>query len=297
MFQTVGGCSMTTKKKKLMIVLTVVTSLPIALISWTFWGNTALQLNTYTVSSGKLPIIFDGYRIAHVSDLHNAEMGKGNENLLDMLKKAKPDIIAITGDLINYYNTDVEIALHFAEEAIKIAPCYFVTGNHEAKVSVYDELKNGLTELGVIVLGGERIDLKKSGDTITLIGVNDPRFKVDYLFSDEEVVVKTQIQENMKGSDGFTLVLSHRPEFFEVYTNCGVDLVLSGHAHGGQFRFPFVGGFFAPNQGLFPKYDSGLYTEGNTNMIVSRGIGNSAFPFRFNNRPEVILIELQSETA
>ena len=95
-------------------------------------------------------------------------------------------------------------------------------------------------------------------------------------------------------SDGFTLLLSHRPELFEVYVDSNVDLVLSGHAHGGQFRLPLIGGLAAPNQGLFPEYDSGLYTEGNTNMIVSRGIGNSIVPFRFNNRPEVILIELHT---
>ena len=288
---------MTAKKKKLMIVLAVVTSLLTALIFWIAWGNTALQLNTYTVSSDKLPIAFDGYRIAHVSDLHNAEMGRDNASLINVLKKAEPDIIAITGDLIDSRNTDVEIALQFAEETIKIAPCYYVTGNHEARVSEYDDLKNGLTELGVIVLENERIDLDQNGETITLIGINDPSFESDYLFDDSEAVVKTHLQELMNESDGFTLLLSHRPELFEIYANSEVDLVLSGHAHGGQFCLPFIGGMVAPNQGLFPKYDAGLFTEKNTNMIVSRGIGNSIIPFRFNNRPEVILIELRSEVT
>lgn len=109
--------------------------------------------------------------------------------------------------------------------------------------------------------------------------------------------METHLQELMNESYSFTLLLSHRPELFEIYVNNEVDLVLSGHAHGGQFRLPFVGGLVAPNQGLFPKYDAGLYTEENTNMIVSRGIGNSILPFRFNNRPEVILIELQSEVS
>lgn len=285
------------KKKKLMIVLAVVASLMIALIFWIVWGNTALQLNIYTVSSDRLPKMFDGYRIAHVSDLHNAEMGDDNKNLLAMLQDVEPDMIAITGDLIDSRNTDIEIALQFAEEAVKIAPCYYVTGNHEARVSEYDDLKNGLTELGIIVLENERIDLDRNGETITLIGLNDPSFKSDYLFGDSATVVKTHLQKLMDESDNFTLLLSHRPELFEIYANDEVELVLSGHAHGGQFRLPFVGGLVAPNQGLFPKYDAGLYTEGNTNMIVSRGIGNSILPFRFNNRPEVILIELQSEVS
>ena len=289
---------MTIKKRKLMIVLTVVASLLIALVIWTVWGNTALELNTYTVSSGRLPEAFDGYRIAHISDLHNTEMGKDNDKLLNMLREAKPDIIAITGDLIDSRNTDIEIALQFVEEAVKIAPCYYVTGNHEARVSEYfDDLKNGLTELGIIILEDERVDLDKNSETITLIGINDPSFKSDYLFGDSETVVETHLQELMNESYSFTLLLSHRPELFEIYVNNEVDLVLSGHAHGGQFRLPLVGGLVAPNQGLFPKYDAGLYTEENTNMIVSRGIGNSILPFRFNNRPEVILIELQSEVS
>lgn len=288
---------MTIKKRKLMIILAVVASLLIALVFWIVWGNTALQLNTYTVSSDRLPEAFNGYRIAHISDLHNAKIGENNKNLIAMLQDAEPDIIAITGDLIDSRNTDIEIAIQFAEEAVKIAPCYYVTGNHEARVSEYDDLKNGLTELGIIILEDERIYLDQNGETITLICINDPSFKSDYLFGDSETVVETHLQELMNESDSFTLLLSHRPELFEIYVNNEVDLVLSGHAHGGQFRLPFVGGLVAPNQGLFPKYDAGLYTEENTNMIVSRGIGNSILPFRFNNRPEVILIELQSKVS
>uniref|UniRef100_UPI00405738BD metallophosphoesterase n=1 Tax=Agathobacter sp. TaxID=2021311 RepID=UPI00405738BD len=282
-----------TKKKKRIIVLAVMASILLALIIWTAWGNTALELNTYAISSGRLPEAFNGYRIAHVSDLHNTEMGKDNEKLLNMLREADPDIIAITGDIIDSRNTDIDIALQFTKTAMEIAPCYYVTGNHEARVSEYDELKEGMIELGVVVLDDERIELEESGEIIALLGVNDPSFQTDHLFGDSETVMKSKLQEISDGESEFTILLSHRPELFEVYTDSKVDLVLSGHAHGGQFRLPFVGGIVAPNQGLFPKYDAGLYTEENTNMIVSRGIGNSILPFRFNNRPEVILIELK----
>ena len=284
-----------TAKKKRIIVLAVVAAVLLAFVIWTAWGNTALELNTYTISSDKLPEAFDGYRIAHVSDLHNAEMGKSNEKLLDMMREAEPDIIAITGDIIDSRNTDVEIALEFTKAAMEIAPCYYVTGNHEARVSEYDELKEGLIEQGVVVLDDERIEIELSGETIALLGVNDPSFETDYLFGDSETVMKNRLQEISDAENKFTILLSHRPELFEIYADNNVDLVLSGHAHGGQFRLPFVGGLVAPNQGLFPKYDAGLYTEENTNMIVSRGIGNSILPFRFNNRPEVILIELNSK--
>ena len=280
-------------KKKRLIILGVVVAL-MTIILWTAWGNTALELNTYTVSSNELPDAFDGYRIAHISDLHNAELGDSNEKLLSMLREAEPDIIAITGDLIDSRNTNIEVALAFAEEAMKIAPCYYVTGNHEARVSECAELKAGLEAAGVVVLENERTEIELSGEAITILGVDDPSFNTDYLFGDSASVVSNTLAEISTVDDGFTVLLSHRPELFDTYVACGMDLTLSGHAHGGQFRLPFVGGLVAPNQGLFPKYDSGLYTSGSTNMIVSRGIGNSLLPFRFNNRPEVILIELKS---
>ena len=180
---------MTIKKRKVMIVSAVAVFFFIALIFWIVWGNTALQLNTYTVSGDRLPEAFDGYRIAHVSDLHNAEMGEDNENLLAMLRDAEPDIIAISGDLIDSRNTKMEIALQFAEEAVKIAPCYYVTGNHEARVSECDELKEGLTQRGVVVLENEWVVLEQSGETVRVLGVNDPSFQTDYLFGDDKRVM------------------------------------------------------------------------------------------------------------
>ena len=285
---------MTVKKKKFTFLAVVVIVL-VALVIWIAWGNTALELNTYTISSSKLPQSFDGYRIAHVSDLHNEEMGKDNEKLLAMLRNADPDMIAITGDLIDSRSTNVEIALNFIREAVKIAPCYYVTGNHEARVNEYDELKSGMESAGVIVLEDAQTEISLDGDTITLIGVNDPSYQTDYLFGDSETVMNTKLEELHTENGEFTVLLSHRPELFDTYADHGLDLVLSGHVHGGQFRLPFIGGLVAPNQGLFPEYDAGIYTEGNTNMLVSRGIGNSILPFRINNRPEVILIELQAE--
>ena len=282
-------------KKKKFILLAVVAAVLIGLVIWIAWGNTALELNTYTISSARLPQSFDGYRIAHVSDLHNAEMGEGNEKLLTMLREADPDIIAITGDLIDSRNTNVEIALQFAQEAMKIAPCYYVSGNHEARVNEYEELKTGLKSAGVIILEDTQTEISIEGQTITLIGVNDPSFQTDYLFGDSETVMNSKLTELHTDGEAFTILLSHRPELFDTYADHDFDLVLSGHAHGGQFRLPFIGGMVAPNQGLFPEYDAGIYTDGNTNMLVSRGVGNSILPFRINNRPEVILIELQTK--
>ena len=279
-----------TKKKTICILSGIL----LILIVWTAWGNAALELNTYTISSRGLPDAFDGYRIAQVSDLHNAEFGGGNQRLLDMLREAEPDMIAITGDLIDSRKTNIAVALAFAEEAVRIAPCYYVSGNHEARVPEYRELKTGLEAAGVTVLDDARVEIEISGKSITIIGVNDPSFLADYLTSDAAVMDR-KLSELSSEDASFTILLSHRPELFDTYAAHDMDLVLTGHAHGGQFRLPLIGGLIAPNQGLFPKYDDGLYSEGNTNMIVSRGLGNSIIPFRFNNRPEVVLIELKSQ--
>lgn len=283
------------KKRKGLVIVCVLAVLLAVFVIWTAWGNQALMVNTYRITSSNLPKAFDGFHIAQISDLHNCQMGKNNERLLSMLRAEAPDIIVITGDMIDSRQTDVDIALHLARELVQIAPCYYVSGNHEARVSEYDSLKAGLIELGVTVLENAKVTIESSGEKMTLAGVVDPSFKTDYLKGDDTAVMGSILTELLDEEDGYTILLSHRPELFEVYAQHTVDLVFSGHAHGGQFRIPFVGGLIAPNQGLFPKYDAGIYEEGNTTMVVSRGVGNSIVPFRINNRPEIVLVELASQ--
>lgn len=279
-------------KKRLLVAVFI---LLIALVLWTVWANTALELNRYQVSSSRLPKAFDGFKIVQISDLHNAEIGDDNDKLIATIKQANPDIIVITGDMIDSRRTDVEVALDFAEEAVKIAPCYYVNGNHELRVSEYEELKEGLNKLGVKVLENDKIELNRETSKISLLGISDPSFEATYLMTDEDKVAEVYLDKLAATDNNFKILLSHRPELFEEYFKAGIDLALSGHAHGGQIRLPLVGGIIAPHQGLFPEYDGGLYIKENTHMVVSRGIGNSLFPLRFNNRPEVVLIELQSE--
>lgn len=267
----------------------------LVLIGWTIWGNTAPEVSRHTIVSPRLPDAFSGYRIAQVSDLHNAQMGKDNEKLLSILRQSQPDIIVITGDMVDSCHTDIEIALRFARDAMDIAPCYYVTGNHEVRISDYTALISGLESAGVTVLRNQSIELRRNGESIRLIGVDDPSFRAGYLLGDSQAVIANALSQLTVDGDGYAILLSHRPELFDTYAQSGVDLVFSGHAHGGQFRLPFIGGLVAPNQGLCPKYDAGLYTQGATNMLVSRGIGNSIIPIRFNNRPEIIIAELQTE--
>ena len=274
------------KTKRIKLTLGVAALCIVALVIWIAWGNEALELNSHRITSDRLPASFDGFRIAQVSDLHNTEIDEDNEKLLSMLKGATPDIIVITGDMIDCRKTNIEVAMDFAKEAVKIAPCYYISGNHEAYVDEYEEFKSSLTELGVTLLDDAKTEIELSGEKITLIGVGDPSFS----WTDNETLINDKLNELIGEQDGYTILLSHRPELFEIYVEKDIDLVFTGHAHGGQIRIPFIGGIIAPNQGLFPQYDAGLYTEEETTMVVSRGIGNSLFPFRVNNRPEVVLV-------
>ncbi len=269
----------------------------LGMIIWTVWGNTALMVSTVDVSGSRIPGAFDGLRIAQVSDLHNAVFGKDHAKLIHKLSECEPDIIVITGDLVDAERTDLDAALDFAKGAVEIADTYYVTGNHEACLPQYGELQTALERIGVIVLDDVSMQLEYHGERVMLIGLSDPDFtrKRDIL-GEVSAMADAKLRELMGEEDSYTILLSHRPELFETYVSCGVDLVFSGHAHGGQFRLPFVGGLIAPNQGLFPKYDSGLYVDGGTSMVVSRGIGNSIIPFRFNNRPEIVLLVLHSDS-
>ena len=278
-------------KKKHIIMLAIVTVL-ILLIIWIAYGNTDLEIYKYNVKSEDIPSEFDNFRIVQISDLHNAEFGENNEKLLLMLKQADADIIAITGDMIDSRNTDVDVAISFAQKAVNIAPVYYVNGNHESRVlGEYEKLKQGLTDAGVTILENSSADITIGDEAITLIGINDPTFRMDIVYDTMEQNIAHQLVNVIPGNDNYKVLLAHRPEYFDVYAG-KVDLVLSGHAHGGQFRIPFIGGLVAPGQGFFPEYYEGSHIKENTEMIVSRGIGNSIIPFRINNKPEIIVAEL-----
>ena len=278
--------------KKTVLIVSVLVILCLGI--WTLWGNIALEVNEYEIVSDRIPQGFEGFRIAQVSDLHNKDFGEGYGQLLTLLSQINPDIIVVTGDLIDSRQTDLDIALEFAWQAGKIARVYYVSGNHEARVPEYEDLKIGLVKAGVVILENQKVQITREGESITLMGIDDPSFQEDYLFGDSESVARQAIEDLQNESDGYTILLSHRPELFDLYVETEMDLVFSGHAHGGQFRLPFIGGLVAPNQGFFPKYDAGQFTEENTTMIVSRGVGNSIIPIRFINRPEIVLVTLRN---
>ena len=280
------------KTKKKFIVLAAIVAILILLIIWIAYGNTDLEIYKYNVKSEDIPSEFDNFRIVQISDLHNAEFGENNEKLLLMLKQADADIIAITGDMIDSRNTDIDVAISFAQKAVNIAPVYYVNGNHESRVlEEYEKLKQGLTDAGVTILENSSADITIGDEAITLIGINDPTFRMELVDDTMEQNIAHQLEDMIPDNDNYKVLLAHRPEYFDVYAG-NVDLVLSGHAHGGQFRIPFIGGLVAPGQGFFPEYYEGSHIKENTEMIVSRGIGNSIIPFRINNKPEIIVAEL-----
>lgn len=283
------------KKTKIITAVSIMAVLLIPVIIWTVWANTALVVSEYTVESEDLPDAFDGFRIVHISDIHNRKKLVEYEGFLDIVKEAEPDMIAFTGDIIDS-SKGIDNALDMIKDFSEIAPCYYITGNHEGlslQSAVY-KYEDALEELGVTVLHNESVTYEKNGEAITVAGLDDPVYIKKFLGGNGKAPTVERIKSICE-SDNYTVLLSHRPEFFERYVEADVDLVLSGHAHGGQARLPLIGGLVAPGQGIFPKYDAGLFEEDGTSMALSRGIGNSKFPLRFNNPPEIVVVELKTK--
>ena len=283
--------------------LVLMSTAALLFIIWVIWGNKALTAEKIVIYDSGIPSAFNGFRIVQVSDLHNAEFGRGNNELLEVIEDCRPDIIVATGDIIDSGRTDTLTAALFVEKALKTTPVYYVTGNHEARLleqggtgkDEYFKLESIMVNAGANVLHGESVSIERGESEIQIIGIDDPEYLRLNKYAGENRITLSNIDEFIK-EDIFTVLLSHRPELFEEYAKSGVNLVIAGHAHGGQFCLPFVGGLFAPNQGFFPRYDSGLYEKNNTKMVVSRGLGNSAVPIRFNNRPEIVVIELNNKS-
>lgn len=281
-------------KKKTILGLCMASALVAGTAGWLWWGNRAVMVHTISVTDQRLPQEFEGFRIAQISDLHNEVFGTGNGELLTLLAGTRPDIIIITGDLVDSRRTDVSAALEFVRGAVEIAPVYYVAGNHESRIpEEFWMLERCMENLGVSVLRGERTLLTREGAAIALIGVDDPTFQ-DKDSANWPGIVEEELGR-LREEGLYSILLIHRPELLETYARAGMNLVFSGHAHGGQVRLPFVGGVIAPNQGFFPQYDGGLYTMGDTQLVVSRGLGNSLCPLRVNNRPEIVLAELHGK--
>lgn len=283
--------SRNTKKQKY-IKLAITLSIVIVIILFCNFQNKHLETTHYTYAAEQLGADLEGYRIVQISDLHNAKFGKNNQKLVDRIRECEPDMIVLTGDLVDSNYTNVDRAVQFVDEIVKICPVYYVTGNHEywLEKSEYDELMDGLIGAGVVILDDQVVEISRGDAKFRLVGLDDKSLAdgtLGTLLNNTHNVVHEDSDERE-----FTVVLAHEPQYFARYAGTGVDLVLSGHAHGGQFRLPFVGGIVAPDQGFLPKYTAGEYYMNGTEMIVSRGLGNSVIPVRLFNFPEIVCVEL-----
>ncbi len=258
-----------------MIWLYIAIATVFILAVWIFlwYSNNALTVTKYQIGAPK------DLNIVQLSDLHGKSFGKNGEKLFKSVQALSPDIIAITGDIIHKYEErDIQTAIYTIERLKKIAPVYFVSGNHEMRSTRYRKLRESLKEAGATVLDNSFVEL----DNITLYGLNCASQR------------NSTLSNLVKSDNNFKILLAHKPQFIEKFESVELDLVLSGHTHGGQWRIPFTNvGVYSPGQGLFPKYCGGLYALKNSTLIVSRGLGNSQCPFRLFNRPEITLIVLK----
>lgn len=245
------------------------------LLIWLFvwFNNSCLKLTRRKIKIDGAPKL----KIVHLSDLHGKRFGRRNSRLVKKVMKEKPDFIAVTGDIIHLYTPkNREVALEAVSSLKEVAPLLYIAGNHEMRNKGYRLFRKEVAEAGGTVLDDRAVEICG----ITVVGLNGASLRNDKI-------------EKITPPVSPKILLAHEPQFFEKYAAAGYDLILCGHAHGGQWRIPFTKiGLFAPGQGKFPKYTAGVHEKGKSKMIISRGLGNSEFPLRLFNRPEIISIEI-----
>lgn len=262
------------------------------LLGFAWVNNNWIVTTEYSVQSENVPAAFAGKRIVQVSDLHNAEFGNQQQSLLDKVEAANPDAIFITGDLIDSDRYDLERSLAAVDGLVEMSEVYYVIGNHEVSSNrLDDEIVPALEERGVQVLRNRSVMWEQDGEAIQIAGIDDPL--MDIYLHEEEFTRNSIAQAGL--NDAFTLLLAHRPEQLETYASEGIDVVFAGHAHGGQIRIPGLGGLIAPGQGWFPSMTEGVFESGDTQLVLSRGLGNSGFPLRVFNLPEIVVVTLENE--
>lgn len=305
------------RPKKLLRDLLILLGLVAVLLLGNYWANQQIFITNYEIVDEEIPQAFDGYRIVQVTDVHSVRSQKQADLLYDKIVEQQPDAVVLTGDLIDstYYtneNNDLKAGItdkmpgqdtvDFVEQLTEHYYVYFIYGNHE--MVLLDDVDNNpfkvaMEEIGVIFLNNDGVKISKDEESIYMLGIQDPAtlYKdsdyAEYDTHSERINAMMKNVMALKEEDLYTVVLSHRPEYFEEYIKYDADLILTGHAHGGQVRLPGVGGLYAPGQGWFPEYTSGLLEGSGTTMIIGRGIGNSVEIPRIFNPPEINTIILK----
>lgn len=280
-------------KKVFKIFFSVALIFAVAL-GWSIWQSAnVLTVTEYNISTDKINCNF---KIVLISDLHNKKFGKENKQLVNLIEKQNPDFIAVCGDMVTGFEDEKRPVLKLLPQLKKIAPVYYALGNHEREYEDFEELTADIKATGTSLLDNEMttVDIDNS-ESIVIGGLTDfPYYDSDTPdFNNERRYFLDSFED--KTAKKYTILLAHQPEFF--FWTYGlkekdIDLVLSGHTHGGVVQIPFIGGLYAPNQGWFPQYDKGYFSSDTSNMIITSGLGNDVFVPRINNQPEVCVINI-----
>lgn len=268
-----------------------------------YFENRKLTITKYHITDKRVPEAFNGFHIVHLTDLHNAEFGAHNKQLIHVINELNPDIIIITGDMIiGKPGQDVTEAVKVINRLCDIAPVYFSMGNHELRVSLYEDVYGDMwnqfmerISSKVHLLFDEKIALVKAGCTMWLYGLSlTPKLY--------KRIIKTPMPEGYLESlfgecnpQEYHIFMAHNPDYFSDYARWGANLTFAGHVHGGMIRIPWLGGALSPMIHFFPKYDKGLFEENGQYMVLSGGLGNHTFKFRVNNLPEVVSLKLSTD--
>ncbi|MCC3867673.1 metallophosphoesterase [Terrisporobacter mayombei] len=264
-----------------------------------------LEIVNYIIENKKIPQGFNDYVIVQISDLHNKSFGKNNISLINKIDQINPQVVLITGDIIDGENKNFQVSLDLLINLTNKYKVYYITGNHEQKALVkrykelYKDYFKKLHELSAIHLDNEKIQIKKGNSHINLYGVTIPFKCYKYLFDKDK---SPNLDENflqnslpMINKNEYNILLAHTPFYFDDYEKWGADLILAGHVHGGIIRLPVVGGLLSPNRHFFPKYDLGRFDKNDSTMIVTKGLGGSKVLVRINCKPEIVKITLKSK--
>ena len=255
-----------------------------------------LTVTLFTVWSSK---ISEPFRIVLVSDLHEHQFGRDNEKLAEKIREQSPDLIVIDGDMINGDSENADTAVELVRALKEAAPVYYSFGNHEYSYmeAGHEDLTEELEAAGAVVLNYQSIDIDVKGNQIRLGGLYEYGFETG-MQSEEENERAIPYLEEYADTDRYLIMCAHRPESFypwDMADQWGIDLVLSGHLHGGQVIIPGVGGLYNSLDGFFPKFDYGQYKLGDSDMAITRGLGsNPKMLPRFNNPPEIAVVEVRN---
>lgn len=273
-------------RKRLIIDFVIVAVVALMLID----SSCRIVVSEYEISSSNLPKSFEGYTVVQLSDLHGRILGRDSSRLVKKTALQQPDIIVITGDMADENTKDFSQIESLLAQLREIAPVYYVSGNHEWWAECLDELGEIFARQDVRYLRNEYVMLERSGESIALIGVEDPNGPYDMI---KPPALLEKLEEEQ--GEGFRLLLGHRNNWREAYPELDADIVFCGHAHGGIVRLPFVGGVLGTDISLFPDDVDGTVRVGRYTLVISRGLGNSVPVPRFLNNPELVKVILKSE--